>query len=100
MQESEFTGRMNKVQGKERRSREFLPQTSKSKRTKSSLGTKPRAAAKILFCGYVDAFHRFLYDELLGRLAQRLERSVYTRKVVRSNRTVPTIVTQHPSAGT
>ncbi len=25
-----------------------------------------------------------------GRLAQRLERSVYTRKVVRSNRTVPT----------
>ncbi len=27
----------------------------------------------------------------IGRLAQRLERSVYTRKVVRSNRTVPTI---------
>ena len=27
----------------------------------------------------------------VGRLAQRLERSVYTRKVVRSNRTVPTI---------
>lgn len=26
----------------------------------------------------------------IGRLAQRLERSVYTRKVVRSNRTVPT----------
>ncbi len=48
----------------------------------------------------VDASRRFLYDELLGRLAQRLERSVYTRKVVRSNRTVPTIVTHHPSAGT
>jgi hypothetical protein len=29
----------------------------------------------------------------VGRLAQRLERSVYTRKVVRSNRTVPTIFT-------
>ena len=28
----------------------------------------------------------------IGRLAQRLERSVYTRKVVRSNRTVPTIL--------
>src|ERR1700730_18660905 len=27
---------------------------------------------------------------LLGRLAQRLEHSVYTRKVVRSNRTLPT----------
>src|SRR5882724_3574182 len=50
----------------------------------------------------VDASRRFLYDEqeLVGRLAQRLERSVYTRKVVRSNRTVPTIVTLHPSAGT
>src|SRR6266850_1724637 len=50
----------------------------------------------------VDPAHRFLYDEeeLVGRLAQRLERSVYTRKVVRSNRTVPTIVTLHPSAGT
>jgi hypothetical protein len=37
-----------------------------------------------------------------GRLAQRLERSVYTRKVVRSNRTVPTIrgFTVFPSAGT
>ena len=34
----------------------------------------------------------FLYDEFIGRLAQRLERSVYTRKVVRSNRTVPTIL--------
>ena len=31
----------------------------------------------------------------VGRLAQRLERSVYTRKVVRSNRTVPTIRAQH-----
>jgi hypothetical protein len=31
----------------------------------------------------------------VGRLAQRLERSVYTRKVVRSNRTVPTIRVQH-----
>lgn len=31
----------------------------------------------------------------LGRLAQRLERSVYTRKVVRSNRTVPTTVSFH-----
>jgi hypothetical protein len=30
-----------------------------------------------------------------GRLAQRLERSVYTRKVVRSNRTVPTICAQY-----
>ena len=30
-----------------------------------------------------------------GRLAQRLERSVYTRKVVRSNRTVPTIYKRH-----
>jgi hypothetical protein len=40
----------------------------------------------------VDAAYRFLYDNLKGRLAQRLERSVYTRKVVRSNRTVPTIV--------
>lgn len=30
----------------------------------------------------------------IGRLAQRLERSVYTRKVVRSNRTVPTIFTK------
>ena len=39
-------------------------------------------------------------QELVGRLAQRLERSVYTRKVVRSNRTVPTIVTFHPPAGT
>src|SRR6266478_2407100 len=50
----------------------------------------------------VDASRRFLYDEeeLVGRLAQRLERSVYTRKIVRSNRTVPTIVTLHPSAGT
>lgn len=48
-------------------------------------------------CGYVDAFRCFLYDELLGRLAQRLERSVYTRKVVRSNRTVPTIAAQTAS---
>jgi hypothetical protein len=32
-----------------------------------------------------------------GRLAQRLERSVYTRKVVRSNRTVPTIVPIRPT---
>ena len=32
----------------------------------------------------------------VGRLAQRLERSVYTRKVVRSNRTVPTIFTPFP----
>ena len=31
----------------------------------------------------------------VGRLAQRLERSVYTRKVVRSNRTVPTIRELH-----
>src|SRR5580704_11447903 len=31
----------------------------------------------------------------VGRLAQRLERSVYTRKVVRSNRTVPTIRAQN-----
>src|SRR2546422_9698939 len=31
----------------------------------------------------------------IGRLAQRLERSVYTRKVVRSNRTVPTIQAAH-----
>lgn len=32
-----------------------------------------------------------------GRLAQRLERSVYTRKVVRSNRTVPTTpLSLHP----
>jgi hypothetical protein len=31
----------------------------------------------------------------VGRLAQRLERSVYTRKVVRSNRTVPTICAQY-----
>lgn len=30
----------------------------------------------------------------IGRLAQRLERSVYTRKVVRSNRTVPTITSK------
>src|SRR5438876_1013138 len=30
----------------------------------------------------------------IGRLAQRLERSVYTRKVVRSNRTVPTTYPQ------
>jgi hypothetical protein len=27
----------------------------------------------------------------VGRLAQRLERSVYTRKVIRSNRILPTI---------
>jgi hypothetical protein len=49
----------------------------------------------------VDASRRFLYDELelVGRLAQRLERSVYTRKVVRSNRTVPTTVTLQPFSG-
>ena len=37
----------------------------------------------------VDAQKGFLYDAS-GRLAQRLERPVYTRKVVRSNRTLPT----------
>jgi hypothetical protein len=31
----------------------------------------------------------------VGRLAQRLEHSVYTRKVVRSNRTLPTIRENH-----
>jgi hypothetical protein len=46
--------------------------------------------------GRVDAACRFQYHNLSkGRLAQRLERSVYTRKVVRSNRTVPTMVLQH-----
>src|SRR5207237_9555480 len=40
----------------------------------------------------VDPSRCFRYDEFHGRLAQRLERSVYTRKVVRSNRTVPTIL--------
>src|SRR5690242_6447530 len=39
----------------------------------------------------VDPSECFRYDEIHGRLAQRLERSVYTRKVVRSNRTAPTI---------
>jgi hypothetical protein len=33
--------------------------------------------------------------KLWGRLAQRLEHSVYTRKVVRSNRTLPTIRENH-----
>ena len=37
----------------------------------------------------VDAGRGFLYDGA-GRLAQRSERPVYTRKVVRSNRTLPT----------
>jgi hypothetical protein len=44
----------------------------------------------------VDASRGFLYDDLVGRLAQRLERSVYTRKVEGSNPSVPTIVTLHP----
>jgi hypothetical protein len=52
----------------------------------------------------VDGACRFRYDNLQqGRLAQRLERSVYTRKVVRSNRTVPTIYRTckaHSFAGT
>jgi hypothetical protein len=49
----------------------------------------------------VDSSRLFLYDELelVGRLAQGLERSVYTRKVVRSNRTVPTTVTLQPFSG-
>src|SRR2546421_8178155 len=34
----------------------------------------------------------------IGRLAQRLERSVYTRKVVRSNRTVPTMLARPPTS--
>jgi hypothetical protein len=44
----------------------------------------PHALTLLAACGTMN---------LVGRLAQRLERSVYTRKVVRSNRTVPTIVT-------
>src|SRR5713101_2885990 len=34
---------------------------------------------------------------IAGRLAQRLEHPVYTRKVVRSNRTLPTIRAKYPS---
>jgi hypothetical protein len=41
-----------------------------------------------------------VYQLEKGRLAQRLERSVYTRKVIRSNRILPTIRAQYPSAGT
>ena len=55
-----------------------------------------QTAAKKQVPECVDAAGCFLYDYLReGRLAQRLERSVYTRKVVRSNRTVPTIAVLH-----
>jgi hypothetical protein len=90
MQESEFTGSANKVQGKAGGIGNFAV-IFKIERNEFASFHPSR---------YVDAFYSFLYDEFVGRLAQRLERSVYTRKVVRSNRTVPTIVTQHPSAGT
>jgi hypothetical protein len=40
---------------------------------------------------------KLLESKGVGRLAQRLEHSAYTRKVVRSNRTLPTTSDIHPS---
>ena len=87
MQESEFTGCMNKVQGKAGIGAKYSPRM-----WPGEAAIIHHCGCIVDTCGYVDPFRCFLYDELLGRLAQRLERSVYTRKVVRSNRTVPTIV--------
>ena len=81
MQESEFTGCVNKVQ-------EHIGVGGGLFHRISPL---PIKCDSLLPIRRVDGFRCFLYDKLVGRLAQRLEHSVYTRKVVRSNRTVPTI---------
>ena len=89
MQENDFTGCANKVQGKAAATPGNAEKYSDFKRSRKVIIQDPltlRAASCTM--------------GVVGRLAQRLERSVYTRKVVRSNRTVPTIRAQHPSAGT
>jgi hypothetical protein len=70
---------VNKVQGR------AAAQGEKHRTSTIQIITKYRSLV------LVDASRRFLYDNLVGRLAQRLERSVYTRKVEGSNPSVPTM---------
>ena len=76
----------------------WLRAQSARKRQRAQRAEKPGRNPEIWPLGKKERTHALTPSQasgtmnFIGRLAQRLERSVYTRKVVRSNRTVPTML--------